>query len=190
MSDEKLPISDKHYDGISEDNNPLPGWWKTILYASTVFAVAYMVIVHTDFLVHSRSDLQRFEFEMTAMKIRQDSIRALAPPFTLVELTKLRIDQGRIADGKTIFTERCVACHATGGSGNIGPNLTDTYWIHGGRIDSVALTVLNGVAAKGMPTWGNMLSDDQIKSVAVYVKSLRGTNPPGAKSPQGILDTL
>ena len=190
MSDEKLPIEDKPYDGIVEDNNPLPGWWKTILYVCTVFAIAYMVVVHTGFLVHSRSDVQRFEAEMAAMKYSQDSLRALKPPFTFDELTKLRVDQGRIAEGKGIFTERCVACHSTGGAGGIGPNLTDNFWIHGGRIDSVALTVMNGVAAKGMPTWGNLLSDEQIKSVAVYVKSLRGTNPPNPKAPQGVLDTL
>jgi len=83
-----------------------------------------------------------------------------------------------------------VACHATGGAGNIGPNLTDNFWIHGGRADSVALTIMNGVAAKGMPTWGNMLSDDQIKSTAIYVKSLKGTNPANPKAPQGVLDTL
>ena len=190
MSDEKLPIEDKHYDGISEDNNPLPGWWKTILYTCTVFAVAYMVIVHTDFLVHSRTDTQKFDAEMAAMKYRQDSIRALKPPFTLDELTKLRADQGRVSEGKAIFTERCVACHATGGAGSIGPNLADNFWIHGGRVDSVALTILNGVAAKGMPTWGNLLSDEQIKSAAIYVKSLRGSNPPNPKAPQGVLDTL
>jgi cytochrome c oxidase cbb3-type subunit III len=190
MSDDKFPIEDKPYDGIVEDNNPLPGWWKTILYACTVFAIAYMVVVHSEFLVHSRPDLKKFEDEMAYMKFRQDSIRALKPPFTYGELTTLRADRMHLADGKAIFTERCVACHSTGGAGNIGPNLTDDFWIHGARVDSVAFTVLNGVAAKGMPTWGNLLSDEQIKSVAIYVKSLRGTNPPNPKAPQGVLDTL
>ena len=189
MSD-KLPIQDKPYDGIQEDNNPLPGWWKTILYACTVFAIAYMVVVHTDFLVHSRRDMQRFEHEIAAMRFRQDSIRALKPPFTYAELTKLRTEQGRLSEGKGLFTDKCVACHAAGGAGNIGPNLTDNFWLHGGRIDSVALTILNGVSAKGMPTWGNMLSDEQIKSLAIYVKSLHGTNPANAKPAQGVLDTL
>ena len=54
----------------------------------------------------------------------------------------------------------------------------------------MALIILNGVGAKGMPTWGNMLSDDQIKAAAIYVKSLRGTNPANPKAPQGVLDTL
>lgn len=190
MSDDQFPIEDKPYDGIVEDNNPLPGWWKTILYVTTVFAVVYMVVVHSDFLVHSRGDLQRFEDEMAAMRYRQDSIRELKPPFTYDELTSLRNDQVHISEGKAIFTERCVACHSTGGAGNIGPNLTDRFWIHGARIDSVALTVLNGVAAKGMPTWGNMLNDEQIKSVAIYVKSIGGSTPPNPKAPQGVLDTL
>lgn len=190
MSDDQFPIEDRPYDGIVEDNNPLPGWWKNILYVSTIFAIAYMVVVHSDYLVHSRTDIARFEAEMAAMRYSQDSIRALKPPFTYAELTSLRADQGRLSEGKGIFTERCVACHSTGGGGGIGPNLTDDFWIHGGRIDSVALIVLNGVGAKGMPTWGNLLSDEQIKSVSIYVKSLRGTNPANPKAPQGVLDTL
>jgi cytochrome c oxidase cbb3-type subunit III len=190
MSDDQLPIEDRPYDGIVEDNNPLPGWWKTILYVCTLFAIAYMVVVHSEFLVSARTDLQRFDAEMAAMRYSQDSLRSLKPPFVYEEMTALLIDPDRLAQGKSIYIERCLACHATGGAGAIGPNLTDDFWIHSARVDSVAYLVLNGVASKGMPTWGNLLSDDQIKSVAVYVKSLRGTNPPNPKAPQGVLDTL
>jgi len=38
-----------------------------------------------------------------------------------------------------------------------------------------------------MIAWEAMLSPTQIRDVANYVKSLRGTNPPGAKGPQGEL---
>ena len=36
---------------------------------------------------------------------------------------------------------------------------------------------LEGVLAKGMPNWGKMLKPEQVKAVAVYVKSLGGTKP-------------
>jgi cytochrome c oxidase cbb3-type subunit 3 len=188
--DESLPIQDKQFDGISEDDNPLPNWWKSIAYASIVFAIGYMVLMHTDFLVHIPSPQDRFQAEIHAMRYRQDSIRALRPPFVFAEMTALRQDKDRLAAGRKLFEANCVACHAAGGAGNIGPNLTDDFWLHGGRIDSVAMTIQNGVPSKGMPTWGNQFDDDQIKTLAIFVKSLHGTHPANPKAPQGVLDTL
>ncbi len=73
--------------------------------------------------------------------------------------------------------------------GNIGPNLTDDYWLHGSKINDVFKTIKYGVQPKGMPTWEKQLSPKQISEVANYVKSLRGTNPPNPKAPQGIKET-
>jgi len=191
MSDDKnLPIQDQPFDGILEDDNPLPNWWKSIFYTCILFAVGYMVVMHTDFLVHARTPQAQLEAEISAMRARQDSIRALRPPFVYGEMTALRNDATLLAAGRKLFVSNCVACHATGGAGNIGPNLTDDYWLHGGRIDSVAMTIQNGVSSKGMPTWGNQFDDDQIKTLAIFVKSLRGSHPANPKAPQGVLDTL
>ena len=70
----------------------------------------------------------------------------------------------------------------------MGPNLTDDYWLHGdGTLGMIAKTIHDGVAEKGMPPWSALLSDEEVYAVTVYVKSLRGTNPPGAKAAQGSL---
>lgn len=189
MSD-KIPVQEEHYDGIVEDDNPLPGWWKQILYICTLFAIAYMFVFHAGILVGGRSPMERFDAEIAQMKWRQDSIRALRPPFVYDSMKTLPDDKALVAQGGEIFKQYCVACHAAGGAGGIGPNLTDNFWLHGARIDSVAMVIQQGVSAKGMPTWGNQFSDEQIKTIAAYVKTLKGTNPPNAKAPQGILDTL
>src|SRR5678810_63529 len=34
------------YDGIREYDNPLPGWWRSIFWASIVFAAGYWVWFH------------------------------------------------------------------------------------------------------------------------------------------------
>ena len=67
----------------------------------------------------------------------------------------------------------------------IGPNLTDDAWIHGGSLQAIHKTIVDGVLAKGMPPWGKLLKPDQIDAVTVYVASLKGTSPPGAKAPEG-----
>ncbi len=102
---------------------------------------------------------------------------------------KLVNDPAVIASGKLIFTRNCVLCHGDHAQGIVGPNLTDDYWLHGGKINDLFKTIKYGVLAKGMPTWEKQLSPKQISDVANYVKSLHGTNPPNAKSAAGCKGT-
>jgi cytochrome c oxidase cbb3-type subunit 3 len=76
-------------------------------------------------------------------------------------------------------------CHRADGGGNIGPNLADEYWLHGGSIAEMNKTINEGVLEKGMPNWGKMLSPEQVNAVTAYVASLAGTNPTNPKAPQG-----
>ena len=88
--------------------------------------------------------------------------------------------------GRAVFALHCSACHGDKGQGIVGPNLTDDYWLHGGKINEVFKTISLGYAANGMPEWDKQLSAQQISDVANFVESLHGTNPTGAKAPQGI----
>jgi cytochrome c oxidase cbb3-type subunit 3 len=101
-------------------------------------------------------------------------------------LAALAADQKVVADGKQVFVTYCAACHRPDGGGQIGPNLTDDSWIHGGTLPEIHKTVTEGVLAKGMPEWGKVLKQDQVNAVTVYVKSLFGTNPPNPKPPEGV----
>jgi cytochrome c oxidase cbb3-type subunit 3 len=103
------------------------------------------------------------------------------------ELRAFMKDSARIKAGREVFQGKCVSCHGAQGQGGIGPNLTDDYWIHGGKMTDIVKVVSEGVLDKGMPPWGAILKQDELYSVVIFVKSLRGTNPPGAKAPQGDL---
>ncbi|MBI3541885.1 MAG: c-type cytochrome [Deltaproteobacteria bacterium] len=131
---------------------------------------------------------QEYEHEVAAMEA---SRKAAAPALTFPDMTHLNValkSGERIGAGKIVFQGKCISCHGDHGQGIIGPNLTDDYWIHGdGKPESIANTIHDGVSAKGMPPWNTLLSDEEIYSVTAYVKSLRGTNPPGAKAAQGEL---
>jgi cytochrome c oxidase cbb3-type subunit III len=95
-------------------------------------------------------------------------------------------DAAIIARGKKLFENTtCGACHGNDGAGTVGPNLTDEYWIHGGDIKNIYLTIKKGVPDKGMPSWEKALKPEQVRDVAFYILSLQGTNPPNAKFPQG-----
>jgi cytochrome c oxidase cbb3-type subunit 3 len=82
-----------------------------------------------------------------------------------------------IATGKATFEANCVACHLSSLRGTeespaaIGPSLVDSEWIHGGNPTDVMTVIVNGVPAKGMLAWGNILGEKRISEVAAYVLS-------------------
>ncbi|MBC7653864.1 MAG: c-type cytochrome, partial [Oligoflexus sp.] len=84
-----------------------------------------------------------------------------------------------------LFIQNCVACHGENAQGVVGPNLTDEYWIHGGKISNIFKTIKYGVPEKGMISWEKQMSPKQMAEVSNYVKSLKGTNPANPKEPQG-----
>jgi len=94
-------------------------------------------------------------------------------------------DEASLASGESIFLTNCATCHGKQGEGGIGPNMTDDYYLHGGRMADIVKTISNGVPAKGMISWRGILNEKQIREVASYLITLRGTNPPNAKAPQG-----
>jgi cytochrome c oxidase cbb3-type subunit 3 len=107
-------------------------------------------------------------------------------PGSKVNEVKSTDNSSEITLGSAIFVEKCSACHGAQGQGVVGPNLTDDYWIHGGKIADLSKSINNGYPEKGMPAWGKILSSSQISNVIDFIKSLKGTNPLNAKAPQGI----
>lgn len=98
-------------------------------------------------------------------------------------------DPAAIAAGKVTFTTICSQCHGKLGEGGVGPNLTDDYWLHNSTFSGIVKSVKYGYPAKGMVPWMGTLKEDEIINVASYVRTLRGTNPPNARPPQGELVT-
>ena len=101
------------------------------------------------------------------------------------EIIEFLTDEASLAAGKTIFITNCATCHGQNGEGGIGPNMTDDYYIHGAGMNNRIRVIKNGVPAKGMISWRGILKDPQILEVASFIETLRGTNPPKAKAPQG-----
>ena len=170
------------YDGIRELNNRLPPWWIYGFYLTIVFAAIYLWRYH----VSHTAPLSKEEYEIAVKKADEKVKDYLKQKGDAVnENTVSMLGAGDVTEGKRIFQVSCISCHNEGGAGNVGPNLTDDYWMHGGDIKSVFKTIKYGINA--MPTWQNSYSNKQIAQLASYVKSLHGSNPPNAKAPQGEL---
>jgi cytochrome c oxidase cbb3-type subunit III len=175
-----------NYDGIRELNNRLPGWWLYGFYATILFAGIYLWRYH---VAHS-APLPGEELKIALIKGEEQTKAYLAKAANNVDentVTYLK-DAGALQSGEGIFKSTCKTCHGEKGEGNqIGPNLTDEYWIHGGSIKDIFKTIKYGYPEKGMQSWKDQYTPIQMAQVGSYIKSLLGSNPPNAKAPQGEL---
>lgn len=185
IEEEASILLDHNYDGIQELDNNLPPWWKYGFYLTIVVAFVYMINYH----VIGTGDLQgkEYENEMAKAKAEIDSFMKTSASNVDESTVKVLTEASDIAAGKDVFKASCAACHGQAGEGTVGPNFTDDYWLHGGSIQDVFKSIKYGWVEKGMKSWKEDLSPMQIAQVASYIKSLRGTNPPNAKAPQGDL---
>jgi cytochrome c oxidase cbb3-type subunit III len=174
-------LLDHAYDGIQEYDNPLPRWWVWIFYATIVFAVVYAFDPTAS--IRGPGRVNEYQQQLADAAKRWPQKGAVVDAAALASLSK---DQSALALGKSVFATNCTPCHGPDGGGVIGPNLTDQYWIHGGTLSEIYKTVDEGVLAKGMPNWGKLLKPEQVKAVAVYVRSLQGTTPAKPKPPEGL----
>lgn len=175
------------YDGIRELDNHLPPWWKGLLYFTIVWGVIYMIMYHVSFSLPLSGE--EYQNEVAQANEAKKALQASQPAATIDPATLVYDANAEyIAKGKEVFAANsCQSCHRDDGGGNgIGPNLTDNFWLHGGSIKDVFTTIDKGVLEKGMPAWGKVMSPTDVRSVTFYVMSLRGTNPPNAKAPQGV----
>src|SRR5687767_9385171 len=151
---EENRLLDHSYDGIQEYDNPMPRWWVITFWATIIFSILYAV--NAPGIGNGKGRIAAYEADMERAK----ALRAQTEPSggaTPEALAALANDQKVIADGKQVFTLYCSACHRADGGGQIGPNLTDDAWIHGGSAAEILATISNGVLAKGMPEWGKVL---------------------------------
>jgi cytochrome c oxidase cbb3-type subunit 3 len=133
-------------------------------------------------------DNQEMEFkkEIAQAKIEVAEYMKTAPDMMDEKTVTLLTEAADLNKGKEIFTTNCAVCHRTDGGGQIGPNLTDTEWILGGGIKNIFHTLVNGGRdGKGMISWKGTLKPKEMQKVASYVISLKGSNPPDAKAPEG-----
>lgn len=179
-------LLDHTYDGIQEYDNPMPRWWVITFWATIIFSILYVLDVPGIGIGPGR--VAEYEADMEKARAARLALEPAGAPDPEA-LAALAADPARIAEGQQVFTMYCAACHRADGGGQIGPNLTDDSWIHGGTLAEIRATIHDGVLAKGMPEWGKVLKPDQVNAVTAYVHSLLGTNPPNPKPPEGTKGT-
>lgn len=189
LQEEKNIQLDHVYDGIRELDNSLPPWWLYGFYVSILFSAIYIWryhIVYTAPLSEEEYNIAVNEGEIAKSEYMKKSSGGSTKAID-ENSVELLADASDISAGKSLYTVNCVTCHGSLGEGGVGPNFTDEYWIHGGSIKDVFKLIKYGAPEKGMVPWKDNFSPKQIAQIASFIKSLKGTNPPKAKEPQGDL---
>jgi cytochrome c oxidase cbb3-type subunit 3 len=182
-----VPIEEEHtilmhheYDGIRELDNNLPPWWVWGFYATIIFAVVYVFNYH----ILGTSDLQTEEYNKEVAQAKKDVDAYLSKMAMNVDETNatLLTEAKDLSAGKALFETNCVTCHNPKGEGNIGPNLTDNFWIYGPDVKDLFKTIKMGTP-NGMPEHASKMNPVQLQQVSSFVLSLPFTKGP--KGPEG-----
>jgi len=174
-------VMEHEFDGIQEFDNRLPNWWMWIMWGSMVFALFYWIFFHT--LGVGELPRERFARDMQVAQEAQLE-RALAAGIDNEFFVMMSQTESNVAAGREIFVKHCVQCHLDDGRGSVGPNLTDSYWVHGCEPMQMLKTLNEGVAAKGMPAWQNQLGPTRVHNVLAYILTIKDNNLVG-KAPEG-----
>ena len=182
IADDDKVHDGKDADGIKELNNPAPNWIIFVFLLTYGFSLFY-AIHYFGYPNNGNDQTTEYKNKMAAVETEKKQLQAASNGG--VVMTKEEI----IAEGDKLFLQKgCIACHGLKGEGNqIGPNLTDNFWINGCTEESVIKMVTEGKPEKGMTPFKTMMTPEQIKTVSLYVlQGLVGSNPENAKAPQGV----
>ncbi len=181
VEQEESIMMNHEYDGIRELDNDLPPWWKYGFYLTIVVSVVYLLHYHV--FQTGKLSLEEYEQEMKDGAVALAEYQKNSKDLVDENSVKLLTDETTINEGKTIFKQNCIACHGEFGQGIIGPNFIDDYWVYGGSVNDIFRSIKYG-RPKGMKAWKDELGPAKIQAVVSFIKSLRGTNPPGDIRPK------
>ncbi len=192
------------WDGVRELNNPLPNWWRWILYATIVWSIGYWVVYPSWPLISSYttgvigySSRAEVATDMAAAKERQ---KVHLDKLEKASLQDIRTDSDllnfALAGGRSAFNVNCSQCHGSGAQGFKGyPNLNDDEWLWGGTLDAIHHTITHGIRNpdgeeardSAMPAFlkDETLEAKQIDDVAEYVLTISGQEGDAGAAERG-----
>ncbi len=102
---------------------------------------------------------------------------AVSLGLALLAATPLLIAQAATPkkDVAKVWTDVCASCHGAGMEGAQAPSMLDDVWTTGKGDDaSLAAVIREGRVDKGMPAFGTLLSDEDVRAMVVYIRETAG----------------
>ena len=85
--------------------------------------------------------------------------------------------QAAVAGRSAFLKYNCYGCHGGLAGGAMGPSLRDDEWKYGGTDSAIVLTLHQGRPG-GMPAWKGVATEEEIKNIVTYIRSMRSTQEP------------
>ena len=180
---ERDKLLDHEYDGIREYDNPLPSWWVWMFIASILFCYPYVLHWHFG---QGKSIEEQLTAEKEAYAAQLLATYGELAPDEPTILSYMQ-DETAMMGIAGLFRGRCAQCHLADGSGNVGPNLTDDAWLNVARVIDIPEIIRDGLVEKGMPAWGQQLTETQIVLLSSYVAGMRDRPIDGKKAEGDVL---
>jgi len=78
-----------------------------------------------------------------------------------------------LEEGQALFRGLCSGCHGGAGRGGKGPDLTRKKFMHGSTDEDIVRTIRNGVPKTTMKKLGDVLKDEQVSKLLLFIRSLQ-----------------
>lgn len=171
---------------LQEWNNPLPRWWMYLYWITIFFGIAYLII-YPGFGafpgIAKWTSVGQWEQEM---KRADEQYGPKFAKYRNMDVKAVAADPEAMAMGKRLFQTYCMQCHGADARGAKGfPNLTDNDWLGGdGSPEYIKTTIAQGRIGVMTP-FKDILSEEQIRDVAHYVRSLSGLSHDAPRAERG-----
>ncbi len=173
-------------EDLVENNNPLPGWWRWLFYATIWFSLGYLILYPGLGALQGKfgwSQTGQYEEEM---KQGEQQYGALYNRFLKMDLKAVARDPQARAMGERLFLNSCAQCHGSDAQGSKGfPNLTDKDWLYGGEPEVIKESIKAGRNGVMPPMAAAIGTDNDVQNVANYVLSLSGSPHDPIRAVQG-----
>lgn len=171
--DSGIPIRKHVFDGIQEYDQRLPNWWLYTLYGTIVFAIFYWFAYMIAGIMPGDGE----EVDAAMARVAAAKMASSIDVSDDGKFWEMSRNPVFVEAGKQAYQANCIACHLASLRGKsesptaIGPDLTDTAWIHGGSPKEIYGTASKGVITKGMPAWEPVLGQKKTVEVVAYLLS-------------------
>lgn len=170
------------FDGIRELDNKVPPWFQFLFYGTIIWSIGYLFYFH----ILGTGQVQEEEYLSEIQQARLErEILIRTGAFLNEESVTFTDEAAALKSGEEIYLKNCASCHGQNGGGLVGPNLTDEYWINGGGIKNIFVTVKYGVNNTAMQSWQALLSPKEMQDVGSYILTMENVPPPAGKAPEG-----
>lgn len=91
-------------------------------------------------------------------------------PATAPDTPSIVIPKVELTKVPEIYAAICASCHGAKFEGGLGGSLVDGQWHHGASDEAIAAVITGGLADKGMPAFGEAMTDAQIRALVVFIR--------------------